>query len=114
MEFTMDMFRLDGKVALVTGAVYGIGFEIARSLAAAGATIVFNNLSQESVDEGVAHYKEAGIEAKGYVCDVTDEPAVQAMVKQIKESLGEYDQILLKGSNSMNLAKVVQELQAKD
>ena len=37
-----------------------------------------------------------------------------AMVKQIKESLGEYDQILLKGSNSMNLAKVVEELQAKN
>lgn len=46
MDFTMDMFRLDGKVALVTGAVYGIGFEIAKSLAAAGATIVFNNLDQ--------------------------------------------------------------------
>lgn len=42
MEFKMDMFRLDGKIALVTGAVYGIGFEIAKSLAAAGATIVFN------------------------------------------------------------------------
>lgn len=73
MEFSMDMFRLDGKVALVTGAVYGIGFEIARSLATAGAKIVFNNLNQESVDEGIAHYKEAGIDAKGYVCDVTDD-----------------------------------------
>ncbi len=41
MTFSMDNFRLDGKVALVTGGVYGIGFEIASSLAAAGATIVF-------------------------------------------------------------------------
>ncbi|HDK8188114.1 TPA: SDR family NAD(P)-dependent oxidoreductase, partial [Staphylococcus aureus] len=87
----MDMFRLDGKVALVTGAVYGIGFEIARSLATAGAKIVFNNLNQESVDEGIAHYKEAGIDAKGYVCDVTDEEAVQAMVQQIKEDVGSVD-----------------------
>ncbi len=91
MEFSMDMFRLDGKVALVTGAVYGIGFEIARSLATAGAKIVFNNLNQESVDEGIAHYKEAGIDAKGYVCDVTDEEAVQAMVQQIKEDVGSVD-----------------------
>ncbi|MFV7856936.1 gluconate 5-dehydrogenase [Enterococcus faecalis] len=91
MDFNMDMFRLDGKVALITGAVYGIGFEIAKSLAAAGATIVFNNLTQESVDEGSANYKAEGIEAKGYVCDVTDEKAVQAMVKQIKEEVGSID-----------------------
>ncbi|WP_301358585.1 gluconate 5-dehydrogenase [Enterococcus spodopteracolus] len=91
MSFKMDMFRLDNKVALITGAVYGIGFEIARSLAEAGATIVFNNLTQESVDEGIANYKEIGIEAKGYVCDVTDESAVQAMVKQIKSEVGPID-----------------------
>lgn len=91
MEFKMDMFCLDGKIALVTGAVYGIGFEIAKSLAVAGATIVFNNLDQASVDQGLANYTKEGIQAHGYVCDVTDEAAVQAMVKQIEDEVGVID-----------------------
>lgn len=91
MDFTMDNFRLDGKVALVTGGVYGIGFEIAKSLAEAGATIVFNSISQDSVDEGLANYKKSGIDVHGYVCDVTDEKEVQTLVKQIKEDVGSID-----------------------
>ena len=43
---TNDMFSLKGKVALVTGAVYGIGFAIAEALASAGATIVFNDRNE--------------------------------------------------------------------
>ena len=90
MEFKMDMFRLDGKIALVTGAVYGIGFEIAKSLAAAGATIVFNNLDQASVDQGLANYTKEGM-SQVYVCDFTDDAAVQAMVKQIEDEVGVID-----------------------
>ncbi|WP_313631655.1 gluconate 5-dehydrogenase [Enterococcus devriesei] len=91
MDFKMDMFRLDGKIALVTGAAYGIGFELAKALAGAGATIVFNNLDQESVDQGLENYKKEGIDAHGYVCDVTDEDAVNAMVKQIEAEVGVID-----------------------
>jgi gluconate 5-dehydrogenase len=84
-------FSLKGKVALVTGASYGIGFAIASVLADAGATIVFNDLKQAFVDKGLAAYKEAGITAHGYVCDVTDEDAVQALVQQIEKEVGVID-----------------------
>ena len=87
----MKDFSLEGKVALVTGASYGIGFAIAEGMAKAGATIVFNDIRQELVDKGLAAYKEAGVEAHGYVCDVTDEDAVQAMVKQIVQEVGVVD-----------------------
>ncbi len=87
----MEQFKLEGKVALVTGASYGIGFAIASALAGAGATIVFNDLKQEFVDKGLKAYQEAGIEAKGYICDVTDEKAVNAMVAQIEKEVGTID-----------------------
>jgi len=89
--YDMNKFRLDGKVALVTGASYGIGFAIASGFAAAGAKIVFNDIKQELVDKGLAAYAEAGIEAKGYVCDVTDEDAVANLIATIEKEVGVID-----------------------
>ena len=90
-NFNMDSFSLKGKVALVTGASYGIGFSIASSLGQAGAKVVFNDINQELVDKGLAAYKEAGLEAYGYVADVTNEESITALVKQIEEEVGVID-----------------------
>ncbi|HEM4639115.1 TPA: gluconate 5-dehydrogenase [Streptococcus suis] len=90
-QFSLDQFSLKGKIALVTGASYGIGFAIASACAKAGATIVFNDINQELVDRGMAAYRAAGINAHGYVCDVTDEAGIQAMVAQIESEVGIID-----------------------
>ena len=84
-------YSLEGKVALITGASYGIGFAIAQAMAGAGATIVFNDIKQELVDKGIAAYEAEGIKAHGYVCDVTDEDAVNAMVAKIEAEVGVVD-----------------------
>ena len=86
-----NMFDLSGKVALVTGASYGIGFAIAKGLSNAGATVVFNDINAELVEKGMAAYKAEGIEAHGYVCDVTDEDAVNALVATVEKEVGVID-----------------------
>ncbi|MGL5919551.1 MAG: gluconate 5-dehydrogenase [Bacteroidales bacterium] len=84
-------FSLEGKIALVTGASYGIGMALAEALAGAGATIVFNDLFEDKVREAEAEYKSKGIDAKGYVFDVTNEEAVEAAIAQIREEVGVID-----------------------
>ena len=87
----MNQFELNGKIALVTGASYGIGYAIATGFAKAGATIVFNDINQEMVDKGIAHYATDGIKAHGYVADVTNEDQINAMVAQIEKEVGVID-----------------------
>ncbi|MDD2996998.1 MAG: gluconate 5-dehydrogenase [Bacteroidia bacterium] len=87
----MNQFDLTGKIALVTGASYGIGYAIATGLAAAGAKILFNDINQNLVDKGIAAYKADGIEAIGYVCDVTNEAQVNEMVATIEKEVGTID-----------------------
>ena len=90
----MDMrklFSLEGKTALVTGGAYGIGFAIAQALAGAGAKIAFNCRSQSNLDKALADYKAQGIDARGYIADVTDEAQVKELISKIEADLGGVD-----------------------
>ncbi len=84
-------FSLEGKVALVTGAAYGIGFAIAEAFAEAGAKICFNCRGEQHMKDALQAYKEKGIDAHGYFCDVTDEQQVADMIARIEQEVGVID-----------------------
>ncbi len=88
-----NIFSLKGKNAWVTGAAYGIGFAIAKAFVEAGAdNVIFNTSNEASMQKGLEAYKEAGItNVHGYVCDVTDEKAVAALVDRIHREIGQID-----------------------
>ncbi len=89
--FNMNSFSLEGKIALVTGGAYGIGFAMAEALAKAGAKIAFNCRSESNLKKALADYNAKGIEAHGYIADVTKEDDVTKLVSDIKNELGVID-----------------------
>ncbi|MDO4547756.1 MAG: gluconate 5-dehydrogenase [Clostridia bacterium] len=86
-----NLFSLEGKTALVTGAAYGIGFAMAEAISKAGAKVAFCCRSEEHLNKAVEDYAQNGVDAKGYICDVTDEIQVAAMVNDIERDLGVID-----------------------
>ena len=89
---SINLFDLTGKVALVTGAVHGLGMAMAKGLGHAGAKIVVNErTSLEKVNSAVEEYRSEGIDAHGYIFDVTDEAAVIENLKKIEDEVGPID-----------------------
>ena len=104
----LSAFNLQGKVALITGGAHGIGFSIAEGMAKCGATVCFNCSSEASLEKGLAAYKAAGIDAHGYVADVSDEDAVNTMVAKIKAEVGPVD--ILVNNAGINIRKPIEEM----
>ncbi|PQJ81253.1 gluconate 5-dehydrogenase [Polaribacter glomeratus] len=89
---SINLFDLTGKVALITGATHGLGMAMATGIGNAGAKIVVNgNSSQEKLDEAVQKYRAAGIDAYGYLFNVTDENAVKENIAKIEKEVGAID-----------------------
>lgn len=89
---SINLFDLTGKVALITGSTHGLGMAMAKGLGNAGATIVVNgNSSQVKLDAAVAEYKSLGINAFGYLFNVTDENAVAENIQKIESEVGNID-----------------------
>jgi len=80
-----------GKVAIVTGATGGIGFEVARRLGKDGFTVALNGIHDEEGAKRVAELKSEGINAEYYGFDVTDENAVTSNIKAIGDKYGKID-----------------------
>lgn len=85
------LFDLTGKTALVTGATHGLGMAMAKGLASAGATIVFNDLTPDRVKQALKEYRDSGIEAHGYIFDVTNEEAVKQQIATIESEVAPID-----------------------
>lgn len=84
-------YNFDGQVALVTGAASGMGLAAARAFAQAGAAVVLADVNKTAVDKAAKDLTDAGHQAIGVVCDVTDEDQAAAMVDQAVAAYGRLD-----------------------
>ncbi|MGD8546453.1 MAG: 3-oxoacyl-ACP reductase FabG [Thiohalophilus sp.] len=79
---------LENEIAFVSGASRGIGKEIALELGRQGAKVVGTATSDSGAEKISAYLKEAGIDGKGVMMDVTESSSIEAAVKQVEESYG--------------------------
>ncbi len=85
------LFRLDGKVAIITGASKGIGEAMARGMAEFGAKVVVSSRKQEAVDAVAASFKKDGLESTGIACHVGSEEQLKNLVEKTMDVYGRID-----------------------
>ena len=108
----MNLFNLDGKIALVTGSTDGLGKAIAKGLGNANATIVVNGRSsKEKLDLVLEEFKKDGINVTGYLCDVTNEAQVTEMVGNIEKNIGPID--ILVNNAGINIRSALSDTSGK-
>jgi gluconate 5-dehydrogenase len=108
----MNLFSLKNKTALVTGGTHGLGMAMAKGLAQAGAKLIINDQSREKLDQAIREYAASGINAKGYLFDVTDDVAVKNAIAKIETDDGPID-ILINNAGIIKRCPML-EMEASD
>ena len=109
----LDRFRLDDKVALITGGSRGLGKAMARALAEAGATVAICSRSADQVRDVAQELAEAtGQTCRGYPCDVTDPAQVEGLVAQVLDTFGHID--ILVNNAGINIRGPIEELSLEE
>jgi NADP-dependent 3-hydroxy acid dehydrogenase YdfG len=99
------MAKLDGKVAVITGASSGIGEATAEALAAEGASVVVAARREERLSDLVERINGNGGKALSVECDVTDEEQAHELIQKAKDEVGQVD-ILVNNAGVMQLSKI--------
>ena len=86
-----DQYKLKDNVAIITGSGRGIGRSIAERLMAAGVKVVISDINEETCSTTAAELKEAGGEALGIVCDVTNSESIEKLVEKVVSEWGRID-----------------------
>lgn len=108
----LDAFSLSGDVALITGSTQGLGFEMARGLASAGATVIVHGRNAGAVDDARLRLEDEGFIADGLVFDINDEPARNRTFTELLSRHGRLD--ILVNNAGMRARKPMMELSAHD
>ena len=87
----LDMFRLEGKVAVVTGGSRGLGLQIAEGLGEAGATVAITARREPGLRDAEQHLQQQGITTTSVVCDISDNDQVEAAVRDVVDRFGRID-----------------------
>ncbi len=101
------MAKLDGKVAVITGASSGIGEATAEALAAEGAAVVVAARREERLEDVVGRIEDNASTALAVACDVTDEEQAHALIRKAKEEFGRVD-ILVNNAGIQHVAPIDQ------
>ncbi len=105
------MAQLDGRVAIVTGAVQGIGLGVALSMARAGANIVVADMAQDGLASAVAEIEAKGVQALGVQTDVTQAREIDRLVHETLDRFGTID-ILVNNAGVVIIKSIADQSEA--